>query len=207
MHVDLTGPAGRIEGLLESPESPRFAALVLHPHPLQGGTMHTHAAYQIARGARDAGGVSLRIQFRGVGLSAGTHSGGPGELADARAARLWLSGRLPGLPVLVGGMSFGAWIALQLGCSDPEVEGVLAAGLASRVLSLGFLPGCPRRVAAVQASDDELGSLAEVERLMAGPPETRRLTVVPGTTHLFLEDLAALRREAQAAWTWLASPR
>lgn len=206
MHVDLAGPAGRIEGLLESPPAPRFAALVLHPHPLHGGTMHTHSAYQIAKAALDAGGVALRIHFRGVGRSAGVHSGGPGEVADARAARLWLSGRFPGLPLLLGGMSFGAWIALQLGCDDPEVEGVLGAGLASRALSLGFLPACPRRVAAVQAAEDELGPVAEVERLMAGPPDRRRLAIVPGTTHLFLEDLPALRREARAAWEWLASP-
>ena len=204
MHVDLPGPAGRIEGLLESPESPRFAALVLHPHPLFGGTMHNHATYQVAKAAREAGGASLRIQFRGVGLSEGVHSGGPGELADARAALLWLSGRRPALPLLVGGMSFGSWIALQLGCSDPGVQGVLAVGLASRTLGLGFLPGCPRRVAAVQAADDAFGSVEEVTRLMAGPADRRRLAVVAGATHLFLEDLAALRREAVAAWDWLA---
>ncbi len=204
MHVDLPGPAGRIEGLLESPESPRFAALVLHPHPLFGGTMHNHATYQVAKAAREAGGASLRIQFRGVGLSEGVHAGGPGELADARAALLWLSGRLPALPLLVGGMSFGSWIALQLGCSDPGVQGVLAVGLASRTLALGFLPGCPRRVAAVQAADDAFGSVEEVTRLMAGPADRRRLAVVAGATHLFLEDLAALRREAVAAWDWLA---
>ncbi|MBS1111091.1 MAG: hypothetical protein H6Q88_3083 [Anaeromyxobacteraceae bacterium] len=207
MHVDLLGPAGRIEGLLESPPSPRFAALVLHPHPLFGGSMHNHATYQVARAARTAGGASLRIQFRGVGLSEGTHSGGPGELADARAALLWLSGRLPALPLLVGGMSFGSWIALRLGCAEPDVQGVLAVGLASRTLELGFLPDCPRRVAAVQAAADEFGPVEEVKRLMAGPPERRRLAVIEGATHLFLEDLPALQREATAAWEWLAGPR
>ena len=207
MHVDLLGPAGRIEGLLESPPSPRFAALVLHPHPLFGGSMHNHATYQVARAARTAGGASLRIQFRGVGLSEGTHSGGPGELADARAALLWLSGRLPALPLLVGGMSFGSWIALRLGCAEPDVQGVLAVGLASRTLELGFLPDCPRRVAAVQAAADEFGPVEEVTRLMAGPPDRRRLAVIEGATHLFLEDLPALQREATAAWEWLAGPR
>jgi uncharacterized protein len=206
MHVDLTGPAGRLEGLLELPPVPRFAALVLHPHPLHGGTMHNHATYQVAKAARDAGGATLRIQFRGVGLSEGTHTGGPGELADARAAMLWLAGRHPALPLLVGGMSFGAWIALRLGCAEPDVQGVLGVGLASRTLDLAFLPGCPRRVAAVQAANDELGSVEEVTALMAGPPATRRLRVVPGASHLFLEDLSALRREAREAWAWLAAP-
>ncbi len=193
--------------MLETPDSPRFGALVLHPHPLFGGTMHNHATYQLAKAARQAGGASLRIQFRGVGLSEGVHGGGPGELADARAALLWLSGRLPALPLLVGGMSFGSWIALQLGCADPEVQGVLAVGLASRTLELAFLPGCPRRVAAVQAADDEFGPVEEVTRLMAGPPDRRRLAVIGGATHLFLEQLAALRREAAAAWEWLAARR
>jgi alpha/beta superfamily hydrolase len=167
--------------------------------------MHNHATYAIAKAALAAGGAALRIQFRGVGRSEGTHTGGPGELADARAALLWLSGRLPGLPLLTGGMSFGCLIALQLGCAEPEVGGVLAVGLASRTLSLGFLPGCPRKVAAVQADRDEFGSVEEVTRLMAGPEALRRLAVVPGTTHLFLEDLVALRREAEAGWRWLAA--
>jgi len=166
--------------------------------------MHNHATYQIAGAARQAGGATLRIQFRGVGLSEGTHGGGPGELADARAALLWLSGRLPGLPLFTGGMSFGCWIALQLGCAEPDVQGVLAAGVASRTLSLGFLPDCPKRVAAVQAAGDEFGTLEEVTRLMTGPAGLRRLAVVAGATHLFLEDLRSLRREAEAGWSWLA---
>jgi uncharacterized protein len=203
VHVDLVGPAGRLEGLLEAPPSPRFAALVLHPHPRFGGTMHNHATYQIARAARDEGGATLRVQFRGVGLSDGAHSDGPGELEDARAALAFLAREHAGLPLLAGGMSFGAWIALQLGCAAPEVQGVLAAGIASRILQMGFLPGCPKRVAAVQASRDEFGSLEDVARLMAGPPELRRLAPIPGATHLFLEDLPALRREAAAAWAWL----
>jgi alpha/beta superfamily hydrolase len=103
-------------------------------------------------------------------------------------------------------MSFGSWIALQLGCADPEVQGVLAVGLASRTLSLGFLPDCPRRVAAVQAAADDFGSVEEVARLMAGPADRRRLAIVEGATHLFLEDLGALRRECEAAWAWLVAP-
>jgi uncharacterized protein len=205
MHVDIPGPAGRLEGILELPSNPRFAALVLHPHPLFGGTMHNHATYGIAKAALSAGGAALRIQFRGVGRSEGVHTGGPGELADARAALLWLAGRLPALPLFTGGMSFGCFLALQLGCAEPEVGGILAVGLASRTLSLAFLPGCPKRVAAVQADADEFGSVEEVTRLMAGPADLRRLAVVPGATHLFLEDLSALRREAEAAWRWLAA--
>lgn len=167
--------------------------------------MHNHATYQIARAARAAGGASLRIQFRGVGLSDGTHTGGPGELQDARAALSWLGARYPDLPLLAGGMSFGAWIGLQLGCSEPAVQGVLAAGVASRTFALGFVRDCPRPVAVVQAARDELGSVEEVRAVMAGPADRRRMAVLPGATHLFLEDLPGLQREATAAWEWLVS--
>jgi alpha/beta superfamily hydrolase len=204
VRLDLTGPAGRLEALLEEPAEPRFAVLVLHPHPLHGGTMHNHATYQIARAARLAGGATLRFQFRGVGRSAGQHDGGPGELADARAALSWLGGRFPALPLFTSGMSFGAWIALQLGCAEAAVRGILAAGAASRAFALDFVRGCPKRVAVVQAERDEFGSPEEVGAFLEGPADRRRLAVLPGATHLFLEDLPGLQREATAAFGWLA---
>ena len=203
MRLDLTGPAGRLEALLEEPAGPRFAAVVLHPHPLHGGTMHNHATYQVARAARAAGGVTLRLQFRGVGLSAGRHDFGPGELEDARAALAALRERHPSLPLLAGGMSFGAWIALQLACSEPDVRGALVAGVASRAFALQFVRDCPRRVAAVQGDRDEFGSLDEVRAVLDGPADRRRLAVLPGVGHLFLEDLPGLFREATAGWEWL----
>ncbi len=204
MRLNLEGPAGRIEALHEEPPSPRFAALVLHPHPLYGGTMHNHATYQIAKAARSEGAATLRMNFRGVGLSAGAHAGGAGEADDARAALAWLRQRHPGLPIFAGGMSFGAAVALRVGCAAPEILGVLAAGVALRSFRLEFVEGCTKAVAGVQAEHDEFGSPAEVASLLAGPPERRRLWVVPGTTHLFLEDLPALQKAAAAAWAWLA---
>jgi uncharacterized protein len=203
VRLDLTGPAGRLEALLEEPPGARFAAVVLHPHPLHGGTMHNHATYQLARAAREAGGATLRFQFRGVGLSAGRHDFGRGELEDARAALAALRERHPALPLLAGGMSFGAWIALQLACAGPDVRGALVAGVASRAFALQFVRDCPVRVAAVQGDRDEFGSLAEVQAVLEGPEDRRRLAVLPGVGHLFLEDLPGLFRESVAGWTWL----
>ena len=200
---DLVGPAGRIEALHEEPPSARFAALVLHPHPLYGGTMHNHATYQIAKAARTEGGATLRMNFRGVGLTAGTHAGGAGEVEDARVGLRWLRERHPGVPTLVGGMSFGAWVALKVGCGEPEVKGVLAAGVASRSLPFDFVSSCEKPVACVQAESDEFGAPAEARALLDQPASRRRMWVVPGTTHLFLEDLPALNRAAASAWTWL----
>lgn len=206
MRVDLQGLAGRIEALLEeppAPAAPRFAALVLHPHPLFGGSMHSHAAYRLARAARGEGGVTLRLNFRGVGLSQGAHDAGPGETEDARLALGWLAERHPALPLFSCGFSFGSWIAALAGCAEPRVKGLLLAGVASRTFAMDFLRSCDKPVAAVQAAGDEFGGVAEVRRLMDGASARRRLAVVEGATHLFAEDLDALEREAAAAWAWL----
>ena len=113
----LDGPAGRLEALLEEPEDgePREAALVCHPHPQHGGTMHNKAVYRIARGLRSAGAVVLRFNYRGVNLSEGEYAHGEGELEDARAALAYLRGRYPGLPFTLAGFSFGSRIALRAG--------------------------------------------------------------------------------------------
>src|SRR6185369_10109264 len=106
----LEGPAGRLEALLEEPENgePREAALVCHPHPQHGGTMHNKVVYRIARGLRAAGAVVLRFNFRGVNLSEGQHGNLTGEIEDARTSLAWLRERYPALPYALAGFSFGA---------------------------------------------------------------------------------------------------
>lgn len=101
----IPGPAGRLEALLEEPEDaePREAALVCHPHPQHGGTMHNKVVYRIARGLRSTGAVVLRFNYRGVNLSEGRYDEGEGELEDARAALSYLRARYPGLPFTVAG--------------------------------------------------------------------------------------------------------
>lgn len=205
MQVELRGPSGRLEALLEEPPSPRFAAIVCHPHPLFGGTMHNHATYRLARAVRTVGGVTLRFNFRGVGLSSGRHEHGEGEVADARAALQFLADRYPALPRHACGFSFGAWMALGAGCPDPAVQGVLCAGLALTMRE-GVNEAartCPKPVAVVQAAADEFGAVEAVERALAGASGPRRLWVVPGATHLFTQALDALEREAESAMQWL----
>ena len=117
----LDGAAGKIECLLEEPESaePAEACLVCHPHPLYGGTMHNKVVYRMARALRQSGAVVLRFNFRGVGRSQGTHDDGAGELDDGRLLMDWLRARYPALPYSTAGFSFGSRIALRLGCSLP----------------------------------------------------------------------------------------
>jgi alpha/beta superfamily hydrolase len=205
VHVDLRGPAGRLEALYEAPAAPRFTAVVCHPHPLFGGTMHTHAVYRLARAVRAQGGVALRFNFRGVGRSAGKHDRGHGERDDVRAALALLAERHPDLPRYACGFSFGSWMALEAGCEDAAVRGVLCAGLALqlREVATQAARSCPKPVAVVQAERDEFGTPAEVEEALAGAAGARRLVGVAGCTHLFTEDLPALQREAEAALTWL----
>jgi alpha/beta superfamily hydrolase len=208
VQVDLIGPAGRLEALFELPERPvpdhpRFAAVVCHPHPLFGGTLHNHATYRIAKAVRAREGASLRFNFRGVGRSQGAHDEGRGEADDARAALAWLGTRLPGVPVLACGFSFGAYVAAQAGCRDAAARGLLLAGLASRSFQLDFIRGCEKPVAGIQAARDEFGGVEEVRVLLSGSAFPRRLEVLEGATHLFSEDLEGLQRAAESGLSWL----
>ena len=209
MHLDLQGPAGRLEALLEEAPAASFAAIVCHPHPRLGGTMHNHATYRLAKAARARGGDVLRFNYRGVGRSAGAYAAGDGEAQDAAAALAWHARERPGLPLLACGFSFGAWMAILAGGADPGVVGVLVAGLALRAPDLerfreaGRARDVEKPLAVVQAERDEFGGPAEVEAARAGSRGPRRLAVVRGATHLVGEDLPALQREAEAAIGWL----
>src|SRR5512138_3414702 len=136
MQADLTGPAGRLEALFDDAADAAFAAIVCHPHPLYGGTMHTHAVYRLAKAARSRGGAALRVNFRGVGRAAGRYGGGDGEAEDARAALDWLATAKPGIPLVASGFSFGAWMANLAGGADSRASALLVAGLALRAPDL-----------------------------------------------------------------------
>jgi alpha/beta superfamily hydrolase len=124
---EIAGPAGPLEALLDVPEGePRAVAVFGHPHPLQGGTMHTKALYQAAKAMPRIGVAALRFNFRGVGRSGGTFDSGPGEKEDFKAAIDFVSDRFPDLPVWAAGMSFGSWIAMTTGAEDPRVSLLLA---------------------------------------------------------------------------------
>src|SRR6202011_2933909 len=140
----LDGAAGRIEALLEEPESgePGEACLVCHPHPLYGGTMHNKVVYRLARALRRSGAVVLRFNFRGVGKSQGAHDHGAGELEDAALLLEWLRSRYPDLPYSVAGFSFGSRIALRLACSLEGTRRAIAVGLPTQSGSYDYLRAC-----------------------------------------------------------------
>ncbi len=197
----LTGPAGRLEALLEEPEGStiREAALVCHPHPQHGGTMHNKAVYRIARGLRRAGAAVLRFNFRGVNLSEGEYAHGKGELEDARTALLWLRDRYPNLPVTLAGFSFGSRIVLKLACGGDlggiQPRRVIAAGFPTVYPDRSFLDRCTIPRIFVQSTHDQYGPLAELEPLVAALPEPKQLILIEAQDHFFAGALEELEEK------------
>jgi hypothetical protein len=204
----LDGPAGRLEALLEEPDdgAPREAALVCHPHPRHGGTMHTKAVYRIARGLRSAGAVVLRFNYRGVNLSEGEYAHGEGELADARAALAYLRGRYPALPFTLAGFSFGSRIVLRLGCEGKSREGagarrVIAVGFPTVYKDRSYLENCTVPRIFIQSTRDQYGPISELEPLVASLPDPKKLILVDAADHFFAGALPELEREIASTLT------
>ena len=188
------GPVGRLEALLEEPEDrdPMEVALVCHPHPQHGGTMHNKVVYRVARGLRRAGCVVLRFNYRGVNLSEGEYDHGAGEVEDARAALSLLLSRYPLLPVTLAGFSFGSRIALKLGCELGYPRRVLAVGFPTVYKDRGYLEGCVLPRVFIQSTNDEFGPLLDLEPFVEGLPEPKQLITIPASDHFFAGALPEL---------------
>jgi hypothetical protein len=192
----LDGPAGRLEALIEEPEdaSPGECALVCHPHPQHGGTMHNKVVYRIARGLRRTGAVVLRFNYRGVNLSHGTYAGGEGERDDARMALAYLRDRYPGLRYTIAGFSFGSRIALRLGKENPDARRVIAAGFPAAYRDYTDLDGYIPRIF-MQSTHDQFGSVAQTEEMFASLAEPKRLILIEAEDHFFTGGLDRLEQE------------
>lgn len=193
----LEGPAGRLEAILWTPlpdVRPSLAAVVCHPHPLFGGTLHNKVVYQTAK-ALDALVIPvLRFNFRGAGLSGGVHDRGGGEQEDVRAALDFLASEFPGVPLLVAGFSFGAWVGLRTGCEDPRVSRLIGLGIPINRTDFSFLRQCNKPKLFVHGSNDEHGDITEVKALIPTLPGSNQLVVVEGVDHFFAGKLNLLGR-------------
>lgn len=190
----LAGPAGRLEALLEEPEeaAPREAALVCHPHPQHGGTMHNKVVYRIARGLRSTGCVVLRFNYRGVNLSEGGYGHGEGEMDDARVALDYLRSRYPDLPFTLAGFSFGSRIALRIGCAGVGARRIIAVGFPTVYKDRTYLDGCSTPKTFVQSTNDEFGPVPDLEAVVAGLAEPKHLVLVEAQDHFFAGALEQL---------------
>ncbi|MCI5049618.1 MAG: alpha/beta hydrolase [Rickettsiales bacterium] len=199
--VIYTGPEGRLEGRYHHNEDKNApAAIILHPHPLYGGTMNNKIVYRLYQSFANAGFSVLRFNFRGVGRSLGQFDDGIGELTDAASSLDWIQQQNEGAShCWIAGFSFGAWIALQLLMRRPELEGFIGISPPANMYDFGFLSPCPAHGMIVQGDSDEIVQEAAVSQLVGKLQAQKGLTidyrVIDGADHYFrnsLEDLMGM---------------
>ena len=198
---DIAGPAGRLEAILMHPDAaPVAAAVVCHAHPLQGGIMHFKVVFRAAKALQTRGVAALRFNFRGVGTSEGTHDQGRGEQDDVAAALDELERRFPGLPLIVGGFSFGSSMALRVAARDARPRAAFALGFPAGMLTdTAFVAAVRVPRLFVQGERDTIGPPDVLRRVVESSPEPRRLVVIPDADHFFAGRLDALE-EAIGGW-------
>jgi alpha/beta superfamily hydrolase len=163
----------------------RHVALVCHPHPMFGGTMHNKVVYRAAKSALLSGLPTLRFNFRGAGNSVGEFTGGEGERDDVRAALDYLTTHFPGLPVCLMGFSFGAWVGLEVGATDARVSTLVGLGVPVNMSDFNFLHGVRKPKLILQGTRDQYGSVAQVTELYASLAEPKQIHWVDGADHFF----------------------
>ena len=186
----LYGPAGRLEALLNSGrDDAPYSALVCHPHPAGGGTMHNKVVYHAMKAFIALGIPVLRFNFRGVGLSEGEHDHGDGEQNDVRAALSWLEHTFAKRPILFAGFSFGSYVGLRACCGDVRVKGLIGLGLpvnaAGRDYEYGFLPKCIAPKLFISGDHDEFGPREVLDGVFERAPEPKRMVWIEGADHFF----------------------
>jgi hypothetical protein len=205
----LDGPVGRLEALLNAgTENATHAALVCHPHPLFGGTLHNKVVFHTMKALNSFGFPVLRFNFRGAGLSQGEHDNGEGEVDDVRAALNWLDAEFH-LPLVFAGFSFGAAVGLRAACSDSRVKAAIGVGTpvgpvvadseVPRTYNFEFLQECAKPKLFISGARDQFGPRAKLEALVTSLPEPKKLVMIEGADHFFEGRLRELR-EAIEAW-------
>jgi len=185
----LDGPVGRLEALLnEGQPDATHAALVCHPHPLFGGTMHNKVVYHAMKVLSGFGFPVLRFNFRGAGMSEGEHDRGNGEQDDVRAALNWLDSEFH-LPILFCGFSFGTATGLRVVCGDTRVAGVISlgtpVGVEGRVYNYQFLGNCTQPKLFVSGSRDQYGPPEALAKVVEIAPEPKEVVIAEGGDHFF----------------------
>jgi alpha/beta superfamily hydrolase len=190
-HVDIYGKEGRLEALYRELQDPAGVAVICHPLPTGGGTLHTKVVFRAARGLEGANVATLRFNFRGVGASGGTFDNGEGEQDDFLAALDWLKKKHPAKPVIAGGFSFGAWVASRAGCEVDFIKGLFLIGTPVTKYDFNFLLACEKPILFLHGTQDEYGDVNKLEQL-AQQVRNAETVIVTGADHFFTKQLDAV---------------
>jgi alpha/beta superfamily hydrolase len=204
----LEGPAGRLEALLNAgAENATHAAVVCHPHPLFGGTLHNKVVFHTMKALNGFGFPVLRFNFRGAGLSHGEHDKGNGEVEDVQTALDWLDAEFH-LPLVFAGFSFGAAVGLRAACPDARVKVLIGVGTPAvpvtseaeepRVYTFDCLRDCAKPKLFVSGARDPFGPRAQLEALVASVAEPKKLVLIEGADHFFEGRLRELRETIES---------
>jgi alpha/beta superfamily hydrolase len=194
----LEGTAGKLEALLnEGGENPTHAALVAHPHPVFGGTLHNKVVFHAMKALNGFGFPVLRFNFRGTGLSEGEHAHGEGEVEDVQVALDWLEREFH-LPMILAGFSFGAAVGLRVGCPDDRVRAVIGLGLPvaavdDRHYDFEFLKTCTKPKLFVSGTRDQFGPREKLEQVFDALPDPKKLVMIDAADHFFEGRLSEMR--------------
>ena len=189
--VIFNGPAGRIEGRYHhNPEHGSPIALILHPHPQFGGTMNNPIVHDLYYMFRDRGFSVLRFNFRGVGRSQGLFDNGAGELSDAASALDWMQTfNKEAATCWIAGVSFGAWIGMQLLMRRPEIAGFMSIAPLAKHYDFSFLAPCPASGLFVNGANDTVTPAESINALVAKLKTQKGIKidhkVMPDTNHFF----------------------
>jgi alpha/beta superfamily hydrolase len=200
--LSLDGPAGRLEALVNagSPETP-YAAVVAHPHPLFGGTLHNKVVFHAMKALSGFGFPVLRFNFRGTGLSQGEHDHGRGEVDDVQTALDWMDREFH-LPMIFAGFSFGAAVGLRAACDDSRVKATIGLGLpvspiGDRHYDFSFLASCVKPKLFVSGDRDQFGTPTQLEAVIQTVQDPKKLVLIAGADHFFEGRLSEMREAIQ----------
>jgi alpha/beta superfamily hydrolase len=203
-NLQIPASHGALEAILKQPSGGAIkgAALVCHPHPLGGGTMHNKVVYRAANGLVEAGLIALRFNFRGVGASTGAHDDGDGERQDVRDALDYLTENYPNEPITLAGFSFGSRVGTEVALDDARIVRLISIGTPVDKYDFSFLKRCRKPILFVHGDADEFGSIENLNALVAQVAENTdtKLIVFENCGHFFDNHLEQLKN-AIHDWT------
>ncbi len=208
MKLFLDGPVGKLEASLEPASHPiGSVAVVCHPHPVHGGTMHNRVVVRIARALVRHGVDVLRFNFRGAGESEGSYDAGVGEQADFLAALDFLKQQKPNAGIILAGFSFGSWVAFKAGASEPNLRALVGVGMPLTHFDFDFLAGCEAPKIGIQGEFDEFGPRRAIEDFWDRLKEPKSLTVIRDADHFFTDHITFLEQTLDTELDRLLKPR